>query len=109
MLLQFVALQSLRVFDLLLRVFVCLQNLVVFLLSLFEVLVHLVLELLAKSTHLVLLLLHQFGFGCQDLLISDFHVILTLLFLQLIGTLLHLMSLLIVFLLSQVLLDLAHV
>ena len=109
MLLELVALQSLLVLDLLLRVLVRLQDLVVLLLSLLQVLVHLVFELLAERVHLVLLLLHHLGLCGEDLLVTGFHVKRSLLLLHLVGALLDLMSLLVIFLFGQVLLDFAHV
>jgi len=108
-LLQLVALERLRVFNLFLGVLVGLQDLVVLLLALLQILVHLVFELLAQGTHLILLLLHEFGLGCQDLLVSCLHVRVALFLFELVCALLYLMSLLIILLLGQVCLDLAHV
>ena len=109
MLLQLVALERLRVFNLFLGVLVGLQDLVVLLLTLLQILVHLVFELLAQGTHLILLLLHEFSLGCQDLLVSCLHVRVALLLFELVCALLYLMSLLIILLLGQVCLNLAHV
>jgi len=109
MLLKLVALQGLLVLDLLLGIFVALQNLVVLLLTFLEVLVHLILETLAERVHLSLLLLHEFGFGREDLFVAVFHVLLSFPLLYFIGLLLHLMRILIVLLLGQVSLDLALV
>ena len=109
MLLKLVALQGLLVLDLLLGIFVALQNLVVLLLTFLEVLVHLILETLAERVHLSLLLLHEFGFGREDLFVAVFHVLLSFPLLYFIGLLLHLMRILIVLLLGQVSLNLALV
>ena len=78
MLLELIALQGLLVLDLLLRVLIPLQNLVMLLLALLEILVHLIFESLAQCVHLGLLLLHELGFGREDLLVAVFHVLLAL-------------------------------
>ena len=78
MLLELIALQGLLVLDLLLRVLIPLQNLVMLLLTLLEILVHLIFESLAQCVHLGLLLLHELGFGREDLLVAVFHVLLAL-------------------------------
>lgn len=72
-------------------------------------LVHFVFELLAERVHFVLLLLHKLGLGCKNLFVAIFHVLLTLSCLNFIGALLHLVSFLIVLLLGEVSLNLAHV
>ena len=74
-----------------------------------QTLVHLALKLLTQSAHLVLLLLHELCFSCENLFVAVFHVNLTLPLFHLISALLHLMSFLIVLLLGQVGLDLAQV
>lgn len=109
MLLQFISLQCLLIFQLLLRVLISLQKFVVLHLTQFQLLVHPALKLLAQRVHFILLFLHQFRFSCQNLLMSLIHVLLSLLLLDLIGFLLHLMGLLVIFLLGQVLLDLAQI
>ena len=109
MLLELVALKSLLVLNLLLRVLVALQNLVVLLFALLQVLVHLVLEAFAARVHFRLLLLHELRFGRKDFFVAIFHVLLPLLLLNFIRLLLHLVSILIVLLLGQVGLDLALV
>jgi len=81
----------------------------VLLLALLQELVHLILQLLSQRVHLVLLLLHELGLGGEDLLVANLHVLLSLLLLDLVGALLHLVSLLVVLLSRQVLLNLAHV
>lgn len=107
MLLQAIALQRLLVLNLLLRVLVRLQNLVVLLLTLLKKLVHLILQFLPQRVHLVLLLLHQLGLRCEDLLVAHLHMLPTLRLLKLIGSLLHLVGLLVVLLLGQVSLNLS--
>lgn len=109
MLLQFISLQCLLIFQLLLRVLISLQKFVVLHLTQFQLLVHPALEFLAQRVHFILLFLHQFRFSCQNLLMSLVHIFLSFLLLDLIGFLLHLMSLLVIFLLGQVLLDLAQI
>ena len=74
-----------------------------------ESLVHPALQLLTECIHLVLLLLHESGLSCQYLFVAILQVSLTLPLFQLVGTLLHLVSLLVVLLLGQVLLDLSQV
>jgi len=108
-LLKTVTLEGLLVLDLFLRVFVSLQNLVVLLLAFLKELVHLIFELLSKSIHLVLLLLHEFSLCGENLLVSHLHMATALFFFDFVGTLLNLMGLLVIFLLSQVLLNLTHV
>ncbi len=109
MFLKLVALEGLLVFNLLFRVFIGLQNQVMLLLALLQVLVHFVFELLAERVHFVLLLLHKFGLSCKNLFVAIFHVLLTLLCLNFIGALLHLVGFLVVLLLGEVSLNLAHV
>ena len=48
------------------------------LLTLLEILVHLIFESLAQCVHLGLLLLHELGFSSEDLLVAVFHVLLAL-------------------------------
>ena len=72
-------------------------------------LVHLALELLSQGTHLDLLLLHHLSFGRENLFMAVLHVLLAFLFFHLVGSLLNLMSLLIVFLLGEINLDLTQV
>ena len=109
MLLQLVALKRLLVLELLLSILVPLQDLGVFNFTQLQAIVHLAFELLAQGVHLVLLLLHQFGFSRKDLFVAGFHMLLSLLLLHLVGTLLNLMSLLVILLFGQVLLDFAQV
>lgn len=109
MLLQLVSLEGLLVFELLLRVLVPLQDLIVLLLAELEALVHLTFQLLAERVHFVLLFLHQLGFHGEDFLVTDLHVRLSLTLLEFVGPLLHLVRLLIVLLLGQVGLNLAQV
>ena len=109
MLFELVALQSLLIFNLLLRVLIALQNLVMLLFTLLEVLVHLIFETLSERIHLRLLLLHEFGFRGEDLLVAILHVLLALALLQLIRLLLHLVRVLIILLFCKVGLDLALV
>jgi len=104
---ELVAFQCLLVFDLFLRVLIALQNLVVFLLTLLEVLVHLIFESLSERIHLRLLLLHEFGFRGKNLLVAVLHVLLALALLQLVSLLLHLVRVLIILLFCEVGLNLA--
>ena len=76
-----------------------------FLLSLFKILVHLILELLTKSAHLILLLLHQFCLGWEDLFMTRLRMFLRLKLFHLVSFLLNFVSFLIVFLFGQVLLN----
>ena len=107
MLFELVAFQCLLILDLFLRVLIALQNLVMFLLTLFEVLVHLIFETLSERIHLRLLLLHEFGFRSKDLLVAVLHVLLALALFQLISLLLHLVRVLIILLFCEVGLNLA--
>ena len=100
MLFELVALKGLLVLNLLLRIFVALQNLVVLLLTLLQVLVHLIFESFAKRVHLCLLFLHELGFGGKDLFVTVLHVLSSLPLLNIVGLLLHLMCILIVLLLG---------
>lgn len=63
-----------------------------FVFSLLESLVHVSLDFLSKSIHLVLLFLDQLGFSCYDFLVSLLEVLLSLIFLHLLGLDLHLMG-----------------
>ena len=78
-----------------------------FLLTLLEVLVHLIFESLSERIHLRLLLLHEFGFRGKNLLVAVLHVLLALALLQLISLLLHLVRVLIILLFCEVGLNLA--
>lgn len=108
-LLKLVTLQSLLVLNALLRVLIRLQNLVVLYLTQLESLIHTPLQLLPQCVHLILLFLHEFGFGSQDLFMAIFKIPLALTLFHFIGALLHLVSLLIILLLGQIGLDLAQV
>ena len=104
---ELVAFQCLLVLDLFLRVLIALQNLVMLLLTLLEVLVHLIFESLSERIHLRLLLLHEFGFRGKNLLVAVLHVLLALALLQLVSLLLHLVRVLIILLFCEVGLNLA--
>ena len=97
------------VFDGSLGVFVALENLVVFDFSQFQAFVHAAFELLSEGVHLSLLLLHQLGFGCEDLLVAVLKVLLLLDFLHLVSAELNLVGILIVLLLREGLLDASQV
>lgn len=109
MFLKTVALEGLLVLNLFLRIFVRLQNLVVLLLAFFKKLVHLILKLLSQSVHFILLLLHELGLSSQYFLMTHLHMVPSFRLLKLISTLLDLMSLLVILLLGQVLLNFALV
>lgn len=109
MLLKLVAHKSLLVLELLLCVLVALENLIVLDFAKLQPLVHLAFKLLSQGSHLDLLLLHHFSFGRENLFMAVLHVLLALLFFHLVGSLLNLMSLLIVLLLGEINLDLTQV
>lgn len=71
--------------------------------------VHLILKFLSECIHFILLFLHKLGLCCKDFLVAKVHVILAFLLLKLVCFLLHLVSLLVVFLLGEILLNFAHV
>jgi hypothetical protein len=108
-LLKLIALECLLVLDLLLRVLVGLQDQVVLLLARLQMLVHLILQLLTERVHFVLLFLHQIGLRSKNLFVTILHVLLSFFFFNFVRALLDLMSLLIVLLFGQVLLDLPHI
>ena len=80
-----------------------------FLFPLFEEFIDFIFKFSTQGTHLHFLLLHQFGFKSEDLLVTILHVCLLLLSFKDIAFLLDLVSLLIVLLLSQVGLDLSFI
>lgn len=79
------------------------------LLAFFKKLVHLILKLLSQSVHFILLFLHELGLSSQYFLMTHLHMIPSFSLLKLISTLLDLMSLLVILLLGQVLLNFALV
>jgi len=88
-----------------LGVFIALKNLVVFNFPQFQAFVHASFELLTEGIHLNLLLLHQLGFGSEDLLVAGLEVLALLDLLHLVSAELNLVGILIVLLLGEGLLD----
>lgn len=78
-------------------------------LTLLESLVHIGLDLLAKCVHLIGLSLDKCCLGGDYLLVAGLHVALTLVLLHLLGLDLNLMSLCVLLLSSQLLLNLLEV
>lgn len=106
---QLVSFKCLLVFNGSLGVFITLENLVVFDFSQFQAFVHAAFELLTEGVHLCLLLLHQFGFGCENLLVAVLEVLLLLHVFHLVSAQLNLVGILIVLLLGEGLLDASEV
>ena len=98
-------LKVLLIFNLLLHVLVSLEELIMLIFSQLQSLIQVALQLLLKSVHLILLLLDEFGFGGNDLLVSLLHVLFSLSDFQILAHHLNLMGLSVLLLLGETLLN----